>query len=77
MRKNASWKGSCKIVSKLFLNFVPSKKHSPGSDESTGTKSFRKFERKVGQNQSRSSLDQKNAILTDLKHKTGTLNKLE
>ena len=55
----------------------PTNVHSPGSDESTGTKSFRKFERKVAQNQSRSSLVQKNAILTDLKHKTGTLNKLE
>ena len=66
-----------KSIRNYFWILFPAKKHSPGSDESTGTKSFRKFERKVAQNQSRSSLVQKNAILTDLKHKTGTLNKLE
>ena len=78
--KARSW-GTPKRSSKIVRNdfrFLPSSYfHRTGPNESIGTKIFIKFDRKLGQNQSRSSLIQKNAILTGLKSETEIFDRLE
>ena len=70
-------KRSSKIVRNDF-RFLPSSYfHRTGPNESIGTKIFKKFDRKLGQNQSRSSLVQKSAILTGLKSETEIFDRLE
>ena len=66
-----------KSFQSYFWILLPAYYHAPGSYKSTRTKSFRKFEQKLGQNQSQSSWVQKNAIFTGLKFEIGTFAELE